>query len=198
MAKWDGPWNNYAERVTWETANHAAKVSHPAALYPVRFIRRNGISWVRLACSTCNRVVTGALSNSLPGRPRPEGLPLWKDLSTDNPPCERCGDHGTELHHWAPKALFGVEIADLWPTSYLCRPCHREWHATIDGHQQRPKPSASPIEQRPEYYTDPCPECGEETDPWRITNKGWGDYTCCFDHKWRQLVEHDGRGVRFS
>jgi hypothetical protein len=46
------------------------------------------------------------------------------------PPCERCGAATVELHHWAPGALF-VD-AWLWPTSYLCRPCHRRWHDTME------------------------------------------------------------------
>lgn len=42
-------------------------------------------------------------------------------------PCARCGaTDGTELHHWAPHAVF--EDADWWPTNYLCRQCHRFWH----------------------------------------------------------------------
>ena len=43
-------------------------------------------------------------------------------------PCERCGSPGVELHHWAPRHIFGENEADRWPTSYLCIPCHTEWH----------------------------------------------------------------------
>lgn len=45
-------------------------------------------------------------------------------------PCERCGsEDGSELHHWAPQYLF--DDADEWPTSYLCRDCHGEWHSKV-------------------------------------------------------------------
>lgn len=42
-------------------------------------------------------------------------------------PCERCGtEEGTQVHHWAPRAIF-VD-ASAWPTSSLCQPCHSAWH----------------------------------------------------------------------
>jgi hypothetical protein len=44
--------------------------------------------------------------------------------------CARCGLRGTDLHHWAPQALF--QDADRWPTDYLCRNCHGQWHKIID------------------------------------------------------------------
>lgn len=45
--------------------------------------------------------------------------------------CEKCGAFGAELHHWAPKHLFGEVEADKWPQSYLCQPCHATWHNTV-------------------------------------------------------------------
>jgi hypothetical protein len=45
-------------------------------------------------------------------------------------PCARCGaTTGTELHHWAPSAIFND--ADLWPKSWLCLDCHRIWHQAM-------------------------------------------------------------------
>jgi hypothetical protein len=55
------------------------------------------------------------------------------DLAEDNcmQPCVVCGTSGsTELHHWAPKHLFGLE-AYKWPTANLCRACHLRWHKTV-------------------------------------------------------------------
>lgn len=55
------------------------------------------------------------------------------DLSKDNcmKPCTVCGVTGsTELHHWAPKHLFGDE-AYKWPTANLCRECHLKWHKIV-------------------------------------------------------------------
>lgn len=45
-------------------------------------------------------------------------------------PCERCGsEEGSEVHHWAPAHLFDDWLD--WPTSHLCRKCHREWHSVV-------------------------------------------------------------------
>lgn len=59
-------------------------------------------------------------------------IPITKDFRTNNPPCAVCRGLGTELHHWAPKHLF--EDAHLWPTSYLCKKHHDEWHKKILEH----------------------------------------------------------------
>lgn len=44
--------------------------------------------------------------------------------------CVVCGNRATELHHWAPKHLFG-ESAEKWPKDYLCVGCHEQWHAVV-------------------------------------------------------------------
>jgi hypothetical protein len=45
--------------------------------------------------------------------------------------CDACGQIGdVELHHWAPRAIFGV-LSDAWPTSLLCVECHRKWHVVM-------------------------------------------------------------------
>jgi protein-arginine kinase activator protein McsA len=43
--------------------------------------------------------------------------------------CEVCNLNEGELHHWAPQYLF--QDADQWPTSYLCRTCHKKWHDLV-------------------------------------------------------------------
>lgn len=54
--------------------------------------------------------------------------------------CEVCGEPGAELHHFAPKHLFGEVEAERWPKSYLCVRCHRLWHDTVTpGMNQREK-----------------------------------------------------------
>jgi len=45
--------------------------------------------------------------------------------------CPVCGDRGTELHHWAPVAMFGRSEADKWPKDYLCKTHHDDWHRTV-------------------------------------------------------------------
>lgn len=44
--------------------------------------------------------------------------------------CARCGARDTELHHWAPRAMF-AEDADKWPCDYLCIKCHAIWHQRV-------------------------------------------------------------------
>src|SRR5687768_16905141 len=34
-------------------------------------------------------------------------LEIGGDDRSLNPPCVRCGELGTQLHHWAPSAIFG-------------------------------------------------------------------------------------------
>lgn len=60
-------------------------------------------------------------------------LPVGMDRMWDSPPCVVCGEHGTQIHHFAPREVFGDE-ADLWPTAYLCTGCHAAWHARIEAH----------------------------------------------------------------
>ena len=48
--------------------------------------------------------------------------------------CEVCGDTPAQLHHWAPRALFGEYVADDWPMSWLCQPCHSHWHLVLNLH----------------------------------------------------------------
>ena len=43
----------------------------------------------------------------------------------------RCARRGAEEHHWAPRAIFGEEAAKTWPTDFLCKPCHDEWHRKV-------------------------------------------------------------------
>lgn len=93
---------------------------------------RNGAIHVYTGCRRCHANMEG-------GRFHPAEnidvtvLPVGTDLRVDNPPCQVCGSFGTELHHWAPSAVFGRESAALWPTAHLCRDCHAEWHHRIEA-----------------------------------------------------------------
>lgn len=46
--------------------------------------------------------------------------------------CARCGNRHAEQHHWAPKEIFKGEAND-WPTDYLCKKCHDEWHQKMNA-----------------------------------------------------------------
>ena len=61
----------------------------------------------------------------------PADLPIQHNYSRDTR-CIHCGTRGAQVHHWAPRAIFGSD-ADLWPTDMLCQPCHDEWHARLTG-----------------------------------------------------------------
>lgn len=94
----------------------------------VRYIQVSGTVRLRWQCGRCDRIALGDLPSA------GEDLsvyPVARDRRGERPPCERCGVLGTEIHHWAPTALFGWPESDKWPTSYLCPPCHRLWHRVV-------------------------------------------------------------------
>jgi hypothetical protein len=54
--------------------------------------------------------------------------------------CERCFKWvHADVHHWAPKEIFGYAEADNWPTSKLCQDCHIEWHRVMNAYVRRPR-----------------------------------------------------------
>lgn len=57
-------------------------------------------------------------------------LPI-ASVSDPHPCCVTdCRDTGTELHHFAPRAIYGDDC-DKHPTAYYCRKHHREWHERV-------------------------------------------------------------------
>lgn len=58
-----------------------------------------------------------------------EQLPTIMPRFTDR--CARCGARDVELHHWAPRGIFGTIEAEGWPRDYLCKCCHDEWHLRV-------------------------------------------------------------------
>ncbi|MGH3800865.1 MAG: hypothetical protein ACRDTD_12140 [Pseudonocardiaceae bacterium] len=107
-----------------------AHCTHPPTQRFTGWIRAtNGVRTAKSRCLRCGRM-------DYPGSSLPRGSELFdvclRDLREhhDVPPCVRCGtDQGTELHHWAPQAIFAD--ANLWPTAPLCRDCHQLWHAAM-------------------------------------------------------------------
>lgn len=94
----------------------------------VRIVGGNGDSFVFERCDRCFIRRDGPTWISHQGLDL-DLIPVIEDRRFEVPPCRRCGARGTELHHWAPRALF--EDADIWPQDWLCRPCHTEWHQTM-------------------------------------------------------------------
>jgi len=52
--------------------------------------------------------------------------------------CENYAQEGTMLHHFFPKYLFGVELAERAPKSHLCKTHHMdEWHKKLTPNMSR-------------------------------------------------------------
>jgi|ERR1700722_1850699 len=99
-----------------------------------------GVRVFRLQCLACNRKATTHIARSkLSAADMVDARLIRSDFDpnrwTQTETCERCGAVGVELHHWAPRAVFGVEEADKWPTSALCPKCHTEWHRRMSGYR---------------------------------------------------------------
>jgi hypothetical protein len=134
----DGPTRDLQRRLERLRAQRAKQVAkeqqktacrHGSGAELLALVARNGAMHVYNGCRVCHANLEG-------GRFHPADnidvtvLPVGTDLRLNNPPCQVCGAFGTELHHWAPAAIFGQESA-LWPTAHLCPGCHQEWHRRL-------------------------------------------------------------------
>jgi len=90
----------------------------------------NGSQHVYRGCADCGRPLEGG---QWLRHQSAEDIPIGLDDRTSRPPCVRCGTFGTELHHFAPRAVFGAEEAEMWPTAWLCPDCHDYWHRMMKG-----------------------------------------------------------------
>lgn len=54
--------------------------------------------------------------------------------------CKACGERAKaiEMHHCAPKVVFGERVANTFPVVPMCKPCHARFHL---GEAQRAKES---------------------------------------------------------
>jgi hypothetical protein len=100
----------------------------------IRNIVNSGASQVFWLCPICNTNAMGAgqwidhkkiIASKLTTI---ENIPVANDYRIDK--CVVCGEVGTEYHHFAPKHLFHDE-ADKWPTAYLCKKHHDQWHRLV-------------------------------------------------------------------
>lgn len=96
----------------------------------VRIRIANGTEQIRRRCRACEETFGTSYRHNRFQPGVVEAMPVIEDWTRTRPPCVVCGTHGTEEHHWAPRALFGDE-AHIWPTSWLCPACHTRWHQTI-------------------------------------------------------------------
>jgi len=113
--------------------------------YPQRMITSSGIAHVHLFCRRCT-YRTGARKHADYTPEQIASMPIYrvntcwscKGAGCQHCTCAHCGSQdGTELHHWAPRHLF--DDSDRWPTSPLCRDCHRLWHATVTPNMAKRK-----------------------------------------------------------
>lgn len=99
----------------------------------------NGAFQVWDMCVNCERHAWGRvyyIPHKQAGMPLEE-IPLFQDYMKHNPPCVVCHSReGTELHHFAPRHIFGTEEAERWPKEYLCVKHHRVWHESVAMHYQ--------------------------------------------------------------
>lgn len=111
------------------------KAERHAVLY--RQFSGNGAVTFLWMCATCNRKNPDNTRLFIPkeeveAKFRPDQIESFPTLM---PPfhdrCVRCGARGTELHHWAPKGIFGADEAEQWPKDCLCKACHDEWHLRV-------------------------------------------------------------------
>lgn len=98
-----------------------------------------------LVCAACGEVSTRYVKRIDAERAHAEGLdvPMVETRTMSRfhgaNVCEACKlETGTEVHHWAPRHLFGDE-ADAWPTANLCVECHKRWHALVTPNMSRKK-----------------------------------------------------------
>ena len=91
--------------------------------------------WVCDGCRRFNPEGTGTLyipKETVQQHLTPEQIAaLPKIMPALETRCAHCGNRATELHHWAPKAIFGAEEAGRWPMDYLCKTCHDLWHYKV-------------------------------------------------------------------
>ena len=114
-----------------------------------RLITRNGQSQIQAFCRRCE-YASLILPHSGFTPEQINAMPIWKNNSCTDcggvgckecgwEPCAKCGGfEAIEIHHWAPRHLFGNNFWH-WPTSPLCRACHRLWHSIVtpDMHKRR-------------------------------------------------------------
>lgn len=97
-------------------------------------VARNGVARLAHMCLMC-----GSHQTDKVWRGSLDDLPIIDDHRDHVPGCARCGELGVEEHHWAPRHLF--DDFGSWPTSYLCRSCHQEWHRVVTPNMSQRKAS---------------------------------------------------------
>ena len=106
----------------------------------MRNITANGTSQIFWYCPDCKKHCTKQIKyidhKKVTGwnGTKIEDIPTLKDYRHSDTKCAvlGCNRLDVELHHFAPKHLFGEQIAELWPQAYLCKYHHDLWHNLVD------------------------------------------------------------------
>lgn len=85
-------------------------------------------------------------------------LPTVPNHANDPIPCEvhGCDSEETELHHFFPRHIRGVEVASLWPVAFLCRKHHAEWHELVEGRNAWRRSARVPVEGGEQRCVNPA------------------------------------------
>jgi hypothetical protein len=102
------------------------------------YIKSNGNKEFRLRCSGCAKPHQAIRKTYAKQLIEHAGMAI--EFVTDGRDHKRvcvvcdCEEIGTEMHHFAPRNIFGSECND-WPYLPLCREHHRYWHNKMNGYQ---------------------------------------------------------------
>ncbi len=102
-----------------------------ARLYKVEL--KNGTYQVRAWCANCYRKGSRNLKHELLTQYEIEieSIPTLQKNEGLKCAVNGCASYYTENHHFAPRHLFGIAEANLWPQSPLCKTHHKKWHDTV-------------------------------------------------------------------
>lgn len=115
---------------------------HPSNILGV-VIQANGVRKYVLKCPECRGSLgtpTKAIAAEMIRRGY-EPVVLRVNPPIQYNPCayRDCPQPGIDMHHWAPRNVFGCWDCDNWPVSYLCKNHHKEWHNRMDGYRRNAK-----------------------------------------------------------
>ena len=97
---------------------------------------RDSDQWIwRCADPACKRVVSAPVEMDELAGLGPATIARVVEIGVhhrDDDTCsvDGCGGRSIEVHHWAPRSVFGA-ACEHWPTDPLCLAHHREWHGRL-------------------------------------------------------------------
>jgi hypothetical protein len=108
-------------------------------------ISSTNVRQYRQRCTCCGHVSGRSIAyGRLSPNQRAAAEVVYRSAPKEYEPCayRDCRNVPTELHHWAPRALF--PDADNWPQDYLCvKTHHPRWHKVMEtpGFDKASRPS---------------------------------------------------------